>query len=144
MAAPWNRALREGGVSDLCANRACYNRAFTMKLSPQQDRALCKAAGWLRVRDKQTFLMLGYAGTGKTTLAKYFAESVSGLTLYAAYTGKAADVMRCEGAISAIAEPAGLSARSVAPLAVAARGENLGHKRRECHREHPPSAAGRD
>jgi exodeoxyribonuclease-5 len=36
---------------------------------------------------------MGYAGTGKTTLAKYLAEGV-GQVLFAAYTGKAASVMR--------------------------------------------------
>src|SRR5690606_24318855 len=43
----------------------------------------------------------GYAGTGKTTIAKHLAESIGGNVLFAAYTGKAAHVLRnkgCEGA----------------------------------------------
>jgi ATP-dependent exoDNAse (exonuclease V) alpha subunit len=38
-----------------------------------------------------------YAGTGKTTLARHLAESVDGDVVYAAYTGKAACVMRAKG-----------------------------------------------
>lgn len=41
--------------------------------------------------------MAGYAGVGKTTLAKYFAETIDGKVLYAAFTGKAALVMRKNG-----------------------------------------------
>lgn len=47
------------------------------------------------------FRLFGYAGTGKTTLAKHLASSLNVKTAYAAYTGKAALVMRsngCEGA----------------------------------------------
>ena len=47
--------------------------------------------------------MFGFAGTGKTTLAKHFAESVGGEVLFAAYTGKAALMMRnngCDGAMT--------------------------------------------
>jgi exodeoxyribonuclease V len=58
-----------------------------MKLSPQQDRALCDVK--LQARDSQVYRLFGYAGTGKTTLPKHFAESVSGRVLFAAYTGKA-------------------------------------------------------
>lgn len=45
--------------------------------------------------------MFGYAGTGKTTLAKYLAEGVKGTVIFAAFTGKAAYVLQskgCEGA----------------------------------------------
>ena len=41
--------------------------------------------------DQQVFRLFGYAGTGKTTLAKYAA---SGATLFCAFTGKAAYVLR--------------------------------------------------
>ena len=34
--------------------------------------------------------LFGYAGTGKTTLAKHLAEHVDGRVIFAAYTGKAA------------------------------------------------------
>jgi exodeoxyribonuclease-5 len=69
--------------------------------SRQQDGALIAVRNWLRDRDRQVFRLFGYAGTGKTTLAKHFAEGVDGPVRHAAFTGKAAHVMRnmgCEGA----------------------------------------------
>ena len=74
--------------------------------SPQQDQALLAASRWLAQRRKgqgapQVFRLFGYAGTGKTTLARHLAEDVEGLVCFAAVTGKAALVMRargCEGA----------------------------------------------
>lgn len=73
-----------------------------MTPSPQQDRAIRDVEAWLRdPNGKQVFRMFGYAGTGKTTLAKKLAESVDGTVLYATFTGKAALVLRrkgCEGA----------------------------------------------
>ena len=68
-----------------------------MRFSPQQDRALCAAASWLRARGAQVFRLFGYAGTGKTTLARHLAEHIDGRVLFAAYTGKAAQVMRAKG-----------------------------------------------
>jgi len=53
-----------------------------------------------RKPSKQVFYCAGYAGTGKSTLARHFAESVNNCA-FGAYTGKAALVMRkngCEGA----------------------------------------------
>ncbi|PHR57026.1 MAG: ATP-binding protein [Robiginitomaculum sp.] len=69
--------------------------------SPQQANALEKVAEWHKRADKQVFRVFGYAGTGKTTLAKHFASEIGGKVLFAAYTGKAAIVMRkngCRGA----------------------------------------------
>ncbi len=43
------------------------------------------------------FRLFGYAGTGKTTLAKHIAEGVDGEVKFAAFTGKAASVMRGKG-----------------------------------------------
>lgn len=71
-----------------------------MLWSPQQDRALVKVARWLE-SDQQVFRLFGYAGTGKTTLAKHFAEGVSGTVLFGAYTGKAAYVLRQKGCAGA-------------------------------------------
>src|SRR5262249_4286947 len=68
-----------------------------MRFSPQQDDALCAAARWLRAPSAQVFRLFGYAGTGKTTLAKHLAEHIDGRVLFAAYTGKAAHVMRAKG-----------------------------------------------
>lgn len=76
--------------------------AFT----PHQDTALTAVADWLRARPgerdtPQVFRLFGFAGTGKTTLARHIADGVDGEVKYAAFTGKAALVMRnkgCEGA----------------------------------------------
>ena len=72
-----------------------------MKLSPQQDQALDAVAAWLKRGDSAVFRLFGYAGTGKTTLARHFAEGVSGDVQFAAFTGKAAQVMRAKGASNA-------------------------------------------
>jgi exodeoxyribonuclease V len=76
--------------------------AFT----PHQDIALQAVADWLRAKPgergtPQVFRLFGFAGTGKTTLARHIAEGVDGEVKYAAFTGKAALVMRnkgCDGA----------------------------------------------
>ena len=64
-----------------------------------QDAALVAAANWLKTANGQAsiFRLFGYAGTGKTTLAKHIAEGVDGKVLFAAFTGKAACVMRSKG-----------------------------------------------
>lgn len=67
--------------------------------SPQQDKALIRVGRWLEnPGDKQLFRLFGYAGTGKTTLAKHLAQGVAGHVIFAAYTGKAASVLRRNGA----------------------------------------------
>lgn len=65
--------------------------------SGQQERALRDVGLWLAARDRQVYYLAGYAGTGKTTLAQYMAADVSGLVLFAAFTGKAASVLRRKG-----------------------------------------------
>lgn len=68
-----------------------------MRWSPQQSRALDLVARWLKdPHAPQVFYLAGYAGTGKTTLARYLAEDV-GRVLFAAFTGKAAYVLRRKG-----------------------------------------------
>jgi len=73
-----------------------------MAWSPQQDAAIQAVRAWLAdPNGPQVFRLFGYAGTGKTTLAKELAAEVQGGTLYATFTGKAALVLRkkgCEGA----------------------------------------------
>src|SRR5438045_7288447 len=74
--------------------------------TPHQEQALQAAADWLKARPgqpgtPQVFRLFGFAGTGKTTLARHIAEAVEGEVKYAAFTGKAALVMRnkgCDGA----------------------------------------------
>ena len=72
-----------------------------MNWSPQQDDALRAVSDWLKSGSPQLFRLFGYAGTGKTTLARHIAEDVDGTVVFAAFTGKAALVLRnkgCEGA----------------------------------------------
>lgn len=72
--------------------------------SPQQEDALRAVAAWYgsgRSR-KQVFRVFGYAGTGKTTLARHFADGLKGEIRYMAYTGKAAMVMRTNGCAGAM------------------------------------------
>lgn len=66
--------------------------------SEQQERAIEAVSRFLRDPERQLFYLAGYAGTGKTTLARHLAGEVSGLVLFAAYTGKAASVLRKKGA----------------------------------------------
>lgn len=72
-----------------------------MKLSPQQEQALAAVAAWLKPGSAPIFRLFGYAGTGKTTLARYFAETIDGTVQFAAFTGKAAQVLRSRGASNA-------------------------------------------
>jgi exodeoxyribonuclease-5 len=72
-----------------------------MAWSPEQDAALKAVDDWLKVPRSLVFRLFGYAGTGKTTLARHIAEGVTGDVCFAAFTGKAALVLRskgCEGA----------------------------------------------
>jgi exodeoxyribonuclease-5 len=65
--------------------------------SPQQDEALKEAAAWLKRGDRQVFRLFGFAGTGKTTLARHLAEGIDGDVCFGAFTGKAAHVLRQKG-----------------------------------------------
>lgn len=73
-----------------------------MEWSPQQAQAIEQVDRWLRLGSDspQVFLLSGYAGTGKTTLAKYLAEK-AGRVLFAAFTGKAAHVLASKGCVGA-------------------------------------------
>ncbi len=72
-----------------------------MEFSPEQDQALVAVDRWLKAGDRQIFRLFGYAGSGKTTLARHIAEGVDGDVLFAAFTGKAAQVLRSRGAAGA-------------------------------------------
>lgn len=73
-----------------------------MTWSPQQEKAIRAVRDWLRdPKARQVFRLFGFAGSGKTTLAKHLAAEVHGPVHYACFTGKAALVLRkkgCEGA----------------------------------------------
>src|ERR1700716_3802990 len=70
--------------------------------TPHQDSALKAVADWLKAKPGRggtppVFRLFGYAGTGKTTLARHIADGVDGEVKFAAFTGKAALVMRNKG-----------------------------------------------
>lgn len=67
-----------------------------MAWSPDQEEALKRITEWLRSGEPR-FSLGGYAGTGKTTLARYIAEERGGRVKFAAFTGKAASVLRRKG-----------------------------------------------
>jgi exodeoxyribonuclease V len=72
-----------------------------MIFSAQQAAALARIKFWSRSQDSpQVLRLFGYAGTGKTTLARHVAENV-GNVAFAAFTGKAAKVMRGKGCADA-------------------------------------------
>ncbi|MEL6508019.1 MAG: ATP-binding protein, partial [Pseudomonadota bacterium] len=61
-----------------------------MQFSAEQDRALSAVRDWLRKGETPVFRLFGYAGAGKTTLARHIAEHTDGDVAFAAFTGKAA------------------------------------------------------
>lgn len=65
-----------------------------MAFTAQQEDALKRANEWFTNGSEQVFRIFGYAGTGKTWLAKFLAENIKGMTQYAAFTGKACQVLR--------------------------------------------------
>jgi exodeoxyribonuclease-5 len=68
-----------------------------MTPSLEQDRALKAVEAWRTdPTAQQVFRLFGYAGTGKTTLAMLLAEAAH-YPLFAAFTGKAAHVLRTKG-----------------------------------------------
>ena len=70
-----------------------------MIFGKQQENAIYAIKDWLETKHsrKPWFYLAGFAGTGKTTIAKRIAELVNGDALYAAFTGKAALRMRQVG-----------------------------------------------
>ncbi len=68
-----------------------------MSWSPQQEGALKAVAAWMKRGEPQIFRLFGYAGAGKTTLARQHADDADGEVAFAAFTGKAALVLRSKG-----------------------------------------------
>lgn len=81
------------------------------KWSPQQVEGIAVARGWLmqcaaeirqgRRLSQPILRIFGFAGTGKTTIARHLADGADGPTCYCAFTGKAALMMAksgCHGA----------------------------------------------
>lgn len=76
--------------------------------SNEQTRAIRAIADWYRNEPgQQQFYLAGYAGAGKTTIARLAVDEIAKKmrkkirVRYAAYTGKAADVLRRKGGVEA-------------------------------------------
>lgn len=66
--------------------------------SNEQNRAIQSVMTWYRSRNRKPFFYLaGFAGVGKTSVARFIADEIGGTILYAAFTGKAAQVLRSKG-----------------------------------------------
>ena len=93
--------LQRSQVNSLALTQAKQQTSAKLfqQWSPQQDAALVAVNKWLcdGTRDKKVFRLFGYAGTGKTTLANHLASGIDGKVLFAAFTGKAALVMKQNG-----------------------------------------------
>lgn len=71
-----------------------------MKYSPQQEEAFRLIKGWYNGGEKRPFVLNGFAGTGKTTIAKNIGDLLDidrKEIIYVAYTGKAAQQLRLKG-----------------------------------------------
>lgn len=70
-----------------------------MKLSEEQEMAINDILSWCEVETspKRHYRLFGYAGTGKTSIAKTIAERHGGNVIFGAFTGKAAHVLRSKG-----------------------------------------------
>ena len=73
------------------------------EFSNQQRKAYDAVGRWLKngTSRQQVFRLFGYAGTGKTTIARRIAEQIDGKVVYAAFTGKAAMRMAQAGCADA-------------------------------------------
>lgn len=69
-----------------------------LELTGQQDTALNAVSDWLDrpSRERQVFRLFGYAGTGKTTIARLVSQ-MTRRAVYCAFTGKAASVLQKKG-----------------------------------------------
>lgn len=75
-----------------------------MSWSPKnlgQETALKRVNQWMKDPSSKVFYLGGYAGTGKTELAKHFAEGVNGMVCFGAYTGKAVLILIQRGCFNA-------------------------------------------
>jgi exodeoxyribonuclease-5 len=75
--------------------------AAAPRWSTEQAAALDAVGRWLKKGDAPVFRLFGYAGVGKTTLARHVAEHAPAKAAFAAFTGKAALVLRSKGCAGA-------------------------------------------
>lgn len=66
-------------------------------LSQKQIEAFDKIMEFHKDPDRKTFVLAGYAGAGKTSLAKRVAAEIGEGVVFCAYTGKAVNVLREKG-----------------------------------------------
>jgi exodeoxyribonuclease-5 len=71
-----------------------------MEFSHSQEEAISCVLDWHQGSDP-IFRLFGYAGAGKTTIAREIADRVGGKVMYAAMTGKAALVLNSKGCYGA-------------------------------------------
>lgn len=69
-----------------------------LSLTPKQSRAKDAILRWFNDPSaQQTFYLAGLGGTGKSTAIEHVVEEIQGRVLFAAFTGRAASVMRRKG-----------------------------------------------
>jgi exodeoxyribonuclease-5 len=68
-------------------------------LNKDQEAALRAIQKWYEQGSGQVFMLAGYAGTGKTTIAKELVKIVGPGILFASFTGKAAHVLMKTGKV---------------------------------------------
>lgn len=75
-----------------------------MSLSQQQGQAIKAIVNWAKneTSRKQVFRLFGYAGVGKTTIARNIPGGLNKRIQFMAYTGKAAHVLRQKGCYNAM------------------------------------------
>ena len=102
------RGLRDAGAPPSDAGAvakaqqvASPARPVPREWSAEQAEAIDAVGRWLKNGEPQVFRLFGYAGVGKTTLARHIGEGARGGTAFAAFTGKAALVMRAKGCAGA-------------------------------------------
>ena len=71
-----------------------------MELGKQQAQAVDLVGAFLKDASKQVFYLGGYAGTGKTTIAKHLRSLLDGPSVAATFTGKAASVLTKKGVVA--------------------------------------------
>lgn len=75
---------------------------MTITLTPKQSQAKDQVLRWYEdPSSKQTFYFAGLGGTGKSTCVEHIVREIAGRVLFAAFTGKAASVMRRKGCAGA-------------------------------------------
>src|SRR5574341_237498 len=99
------QAVRLDGADGGRACRARRRGARTrnrVSLTPKQSRAKDAVLRWFHdPAAPQVFYLAGYGGTCKTFTIKSIVSEIAGRVLFAAFTGRAASVMRQSGCVGA-------------------------------------------